>query len=146
MAVQAETGLGVKVATFASLLNQKIVVVSEEGDYVAIDQHFFQATLRPFIHRIRLDADWYLETYPDIARAIESKVVLDARDHYDRFGYFENRLPYPIEVKEGWYANAYPDVKAAIARRDFSSAQDHFEQNGFREGRVPYPGFEFDLV
>jgi hypothetical protein len=141
-----ETALDLKVGSFASLLNQRIVVLAESDDYVAIDQHFFEAALRPFIRRIKIDERWYLATYPDVTRAIDRKTVRDARDHYERFGYFENRLPYPIEVKESWYANAYPDVKEAIARRDFPSAQTHFERNGFREGRVPYPGFEFDLV
>jgi hypothetical protein len=59
-----------------------------------------------------------------------------------RFGYFEHRLPYRIEVKEEWYLEQYPDIKKAIDRRDFKSGQEHFETNGFREGRMPHPNFE----
>jgi hypothetical protein len=150
VAVQAADSPGsktdVELASFASLLNQRIVILSESADYVAVGQHFFNSILRPFIRRIRLDEAWYLDTYPDVRQAIAERTVSDAGDHYERFGYFEHRLPYPIKVKEDWYLREYPDVGDAIARRIFPSGQVHFQLNGFREGRIPYPHFRFDLV
>ena len=84
----------------------------------------------------------YLQKYPDVRQAIAKKAVKDAKDHFVRFGYFEHRLPYRIEVKEEWYLEQYPDIKKAIDRRDFKSGQEHFETNGFREGRMPHPNFD----
>jgi hypothetical protein len=85
-------------------------------------------------------------TYPDVAEAISDKVVEDAGDHYRRFGYFENRMPYEILVQEEWYLNQYSDVKEAVARRTFASGQAHFDLTGFREGRVPFPNFELAIM
>lgn len=131
-----------KLPTFASLLNQKTVILSNSSDYIAIDQYLFNECLRPLIDRIQLDEKWYLQKYPDVRQAISKKIVKDAREHFLRFGYFESRLPYHIEVREDWYLEQYPDIKKAIAQREFKSGQEHFEASGFREGRIPHPNFE----
>jgi hypothetical protein len=135
-----------RLASFATLVNQKVVVLSKGSDYVALDWHFFTRSLMPLIGRIRLDADWYLATYPDVKEAIANNVVADAADHYLRYGYFEHRIPYRIKVEEKWYLEQYPDVKEAIASRTFWSGQEHFELNGYREGRIPYPNFELAVA
>lgn len=132
-------------ASFASLLNQKLVVLSNASDYVALDWHFFAESLRPLIGRIRVDPDWYQEMYADVKEAIAKKSVADAKEHYQRYGYFEHRLPYRIEVRDAWYLDQYPDVKKAVSQRTFRSAQAHFELNGYREGRMPYPNFELAM-
>ena len=82
-----------KLPTFASLLNQKTVIVSWTSDYVAVDEFFFSELLRPLIDRIVLDEQWYLKKYPDVKMAIAKKLVKSAKDHFVRFGYFEHRLP-----------------------------------------------------
>jgi hypothetical protein len=135
-----------RLASFASLVNQKLVVLSNASDYVALDWHFFTDSLRPLIGQIRVDADWYLSTYPDVKEAIGRKVVATPKEHFERYGYFEHRIPYRIQVEEGWYVDQYPDVKEAIAKRTFLSGQTHFEQNGYREGRMPYANFELAIV
>src|SRR5262249_43350014 len=88
-----------KLPTFGALLNQKIVILSNSSDYVAVDQYFFNDCLRPLIDKIQLDEQWYLQKYPDVRQAIARKAVKDARDHFVRFGYFEHRLPYQIKVE-----------------------------------------------
>src|SRR5450759_2919197 len=92
-----------KLPTFAALLNQKIIILSESSDYIAVDQYFFNDCLRPLIDNVQLDEQWYLHKYPDVRQAIAKKIVKDAKDHFMRFGYFEHRLPYNIEVQEDWY-------------------------------------------
>jgi hypothetical protein len=134
-----------RLTSFASLLNQKLVVLSSASDYVAVNWHFFTETLRPLTSRIRVDPTWYLETYPDVREAIANKTVADAREHYARYGFFEHRIPYRIKVEEDWYLEQYRDVKEAIERSIFRSGQIHFEQNGYREGRIPYPNFELAM-
>jgi hypothetical protein len=142
MANTGATPLGFKLPTFASLLNQKIIIISESSDYVAVDEFFFNDSLRPLIDRILLDEQWYIKKYPDVKSAIAKKMVKNAKDHFARFGYFEHRLPYYIEVEEDWYLEQYPDVKNGISEREFKSGQEHFEVSGFREGRIPHPHFE----
>jgi hypothetical protein len=144
--VNPDTTHWLRLVSFASLVNQKLVVLSNSSDYVAVDWHFFAQSLRPLIGRIHVDAEWYAKTYPDVKEAIGQRIVSDAKDHYERFGYFEHRFPYRIQAEEDWYLDQYPDVKEAIAKRLFPSGQIHFELYGYREGRMPYANFELALA
>lgn len=130
------------VSTFATLVNSRIVVPSSSTAYVAVDRHFLASCLDGQLSAIELDEGWYLDRYPDVAGAIARGEVANARDHYVRYGYWENRMPYPIPIDEGWYMTSYPDVAQAVADGTFASAQDHFDQAGFQEGRFPHPNFE----
>jgi hypothetical protein len=129
------------VNSFATLINSKIVIPSSRSQYLAVDRYFLQFCLRGMIERITLDEAWYLRTYPDVAAAIRTKDVASAREHYLLYGYFENRLPYPIKIDERWYIEQYPDIAEAVKREQYRSAQAHFEEVGFSEGRLPYPNF-----
>jgi hypothetical protein len=131
-----------RLPTFASLLNQKIIILSDSSDYVAVDHYFFNDCLRPLIDKVHLDEQWYMQKYPDVRQAIIKKIVKDSKDHFMRFGYFEHRLPYQIKVQEEWYLDQYPDIRKAIEQEKFISGQEHFETVGFREGRIPHPNFE----
>ena len=146
MPKELDTTEWLRLASFATLVNQKLVVRSDSSEYVALDWHFFTRSLGPLISRVRLDPDWYLATYPDVKGAIAENIVADAGDHYRRYGYFEHRIPYRIKVEEKWYLEQYPDVKEAIAQRTCWSGQEHFELNGYREGRIPYPNFELAVT
>ena len=146
MASNRTSATWLKLPTFASLLNQRVVILSNSSDYLAIDRYFFNDSISPLIDRIRLDEQWYLIMYPDVKVAIDKKLVKDAKDHFMRFGYFEHRLPYRIEVQEEWYLEQYPDIKNAIEREEFASGQEHFENVGFREGRIPHPNFELTNI
>jgi hypothetical protein len=54
-------------------------------------------------------------------------------DHYVRFGFYEHRPPYKVDIDEAWYLRTYPDVKIAVERQRFASGQEHFEADGYRE-------------
>ena len=133
-----------EVATYAGLLNQKILVPNSDTNYVRVERHFFIDCMLASLQNIRVDEQWYLRTYPDVQRAIRTGVVPDPKSHYCRFGFYEHRMPYRIVVDEQWYLGEYPDVRAAIASRQFSSGQAHFDMDGFREGRMPYPNFRLE--
>ena len=62
------------------------------------------------------------------------------------YRFFENRMPYDVEIDEDWYRMNYPDVDEAIIEATFSSAKDHFLRVGYLEGRLPYPGFELRIA
>ena len=131
-------------ATYADLLNQKIILPSSKGTYIGVERHFFANCLMPFLETIKLDEAWYLKMHPDVQEAIASGFVPNAKAHYVKFGFFEHRMPYRIAVDESWYTSQYPDVQDAIAKKVFTSGQAHFDAEGFREGRCPYPSFRLE--
>jgi hypothetical protein len=141
---EREEGFEIMIPVFASLLNEKRVVLSSRSNLVAVDRHLFVAVMVPTLSRIYVDESWYLDRFPDVQDALSKGIVKSAKDHYVRFGYYENRMPYQILVNENWYMEQYPDVGAAVRQEDFVSAQHHFEAIGFSEGRFPFPNFRFE--
>jgi len=84
---------------------------------------------------IVVDADWYLEFYRDVQEAIRRGESSSAKDHYTKYGYFEDRMPRAFKVDAKWYLSEYPDVADAIRSGLVESPQHHFERDGFKEGR-----------
>ena len=74
------------------------------------------------------DPRWYLETYPDVARA-----GVDPVEHYLRTGSSEGRNPGP-HFSTGDYLRANPDVRIAGVNPLL-----HFLQHGAREKRALWP-------
>jgi hypothetical protein len=139
-------GNAVSSASFATLLNSKIFVPSSLQTHYYVEKFFLAQCLGGYISNIYVDEKWYLSTYRDVARAVEKDETLTARDHYTRWGYFENRMPYEIKINEGWYRSNYKDVEQAVAEKKFPNAQDHFDRVGYLEGRLPYAGFSLRSV
>ncbi len=134
------------VPTYAALLDAKLILHSKASPYFAVDQHFFFDCFALVLADVYFDEAWYLASYPDIGDAVRTGKVASAWHHYIRFGFYEHRLPYKIEVDEAWYLRTYPDVKTGIERRLHESGQAHFEAVGYREGRLPHPGFKLRKV
>jgi len=95
--------------------------------------------IRLLLRGVRVDETWYLNEYPDIADALAAGEVKSARQHFVNSGYFEGRLPCPLEIDEAWYLAEYPDVADGIARGDIQSARQHFLEYGYEEGRFCSP-------
>lgn len=129
------------ISTYATMVNQKILIPSQRTNYVAVQRDHLVVFLSPHVAKIYFDEDWYISQYPDIADAVEEGIIPSAHDHYIKSGYYEGRMPYEIKVDEGWYLAQYADIRDAVADGKFTSGQDHFQQAGIREGRLPYPGF-----
>ena len=129
------------IGTFASLINQGIIIISERVQHVSVERHLFVKLLEESIRQIDFDEEWYISTYHDVADAIKMGDIANARSHYVQFGYYEHRLPYRITADNDWYLDVYPDVREAVTKGLFSSAQLHFMEVGYREGRFPYPNF-----
>ena len=134
------------IASYATLLNRDILRLSSKTRYVAVDRDHLIWLMRPTLQLIYVDSEWYLSSNPDIAEAVANGTVDDARDHYVRYGYYEHRMPYQIDVEESWYLAHYPDVKEAVATGAFSSGRDHFYAVGFAEGRLPCANFALRLM
>lgn len=77
-----------------------------------------------------LDADWYLETYPDIRQT-----GLDPLAHYVAHGAADHRDPNPL-FATSWYLDQNPDV-----RRSGENPLVHYLRRGAAEGRDPSPFF-----
>jgi GT2 family glycosyltransferase/glycosyltransferase involved in cell wall biosynthesis len=78
-----------------------------------------------------LDADWYLERYPDIRDA-----GLDALNHFINHGISERRDPNRW-FDSAWYQERYPDVAASGINPLL-----HYFQAGAAELRNPHPRFD----
>ena len=133
-------------ASFATLLNQKVIVPSPRTQYVSVQREHLIDFLKPILRKIFFDRDWYLKFYPDLVEAIERGVVTDPLDHYVTYGYYEHRLPYKIEVDESWYLKEYKDVNEAVSKGEYLSATEHYYAVGFKEGRLPHANFSLRLV
>jgi hypothetical protein len=134
------------IATFATLVNQKILMPSQRTNYIAVDKNHLVDFLKPVLREIALDADWYVRNHPDVAQAISEGAVETALDHYITFGFYEHRMPYEIEVDEPWYIAQYPDVGEAVEKGMLVSAHEHYYVTGFKEGRLPHANFTLRLV
>jgi hypothetical protein len=115
--------------------------VQSGGRFLEVSEEALMAMLASLLDKVVVDEHWYLRTYRDVADAIQQGEYGSARDHYTRFGYFEDRLPREIRIDEEWYQGQYPDVREAIETGMVASGQQHFLDNGFREGRSPYAGW-----
>jgi hypothetical protein len=85
------------------------------------------------------DQEFYLENYPDIAKAIDHGRVSSARAHFIEEGFLEGRFGSKPQVDEGYYKNAYPDVAAAVNAGGIASALEHYMRAGAYEARIPNP-------
>jgi glycosyltransferase involved in cell wall biosynthesis len=81
------------------------------------------------------DESWYLEQYPDVARAHINPAI-----HYLQFGANEGRNP-SLLFNSTWYLTQYPDV----ARAGINPLL-HFLYSGRREGRQPQPSAPQPLI
>ncbi len=104
---------------------------------VAISYDDFIRMLKLLLAGTDVDEKWYLEQYDDIREAVEEGRVASAKKHFVNDGYFEGRLPFPLEVDEQFYLARYPDVVEGIRNGRTTSAQEHFVEHGYREGRLP---------
>ena len=127
--------------TYATLLNRRVLVPSHKTDYVAVEKHHLVALLEPHVRQIHVDEGWYVAQYPDVQDAIRRGEITGAAEHYCRSGYYEHRLPYPIEVDEPWYLAEYSDIREAVDQGAYPSGAAHFFDVGFREGRMPRAHF-----
>jgi hypothetical protein len=88
---------------------------------------------------VRVDEDWYRQTYADIGDAIAEGRLPSAQHHFVNDGWLEGRRPYAMSVDADWYTRQYADVAEHIRTERLPSAQVHFDQDGYREGRRPFP-------
>ena len=105
---------------------------------VSVDYSDFISIIRSFLYNEKIDEEWYLGQYEDVAEALKDGSIQCATRHFVESGYFEGRLPFRLAVDEKWYLAQNPDVAESIRAGKVKSAQAHFQENGYREGRLPF--------
>jgi hypothetical protein len=120
------------------LLKQRLSIVTVNGQLKVNNTYDeFLDIIRLLLRSVPVDEAWYLAEYPDIAEAVAAGEVKSARHHFIDSGYFEGRLPAPMDIDEAWYLSEYPDVAEGIERGEIQSARQHFLEHGYDEGRSP---------
>ena len=109
---------------------------------VAIDARLLKALLQTIVECAPFSEEFYLQNYPDIAKAHAAGELNDPKRHFVERGYFEGRVGAPGEVDEAYYRRRYPDVEQAVLRGELKSIADHFNQSGYAEGRSPSAALE----
>jgi hypothetical protein len=121
------------------LIRRSIEISTVQGELqVNVSYENFISLLRTLIHGIEVDEAWYVKAYEDIGEAIRKGIVKSARQHFVDDGYFEGRLPFPMNIDEKWYLAENPDVADSLRQGIIQSAQEHFDKDGYREGRLPF--------
>ena len=121
------------------VIRRAVEITTVKGELrVNVSYDSFVDILRLIISGIEMDEEWYLREYPDIAEAVKIGRIPSARQHFIDDGYFEGRLPFPIQVDERWYLERNPDVAENVRKDVLSSGQQHFTEDGYREGRLPF--------
>ncbi len=121
------------------LIRRSVDISNVRGELrVNVSYDDFVKLLKLMISGIDVDESWYLTAYEDIALAIREGSIASAKQHFVGDGYFEGRLPFPIQVDERWYLEQNPDVAEGVRRGTIASAQAHFDGDGYREGRLPF--------
>lgn len=113
----------------------------KNGVKVSLDYDEFINIIRLYLRGVTVDENWYFNKYPDVKEAVENGTFRSAAHHFLENGYFEGRLPFPLEVNEEWYLREYQDVRAEIKAGNLTSALAHYLDHGYTEGRLP-DGFE----
>ena len=87
------------------------------------------------LHRVDphplFSASWYLDRYPDVAKAQISPLA-----HYLEHGWREGRNPHPFFAND-WYLQRNPDVA-----QSGTNPLLHYLEHGWKEGRWPNPVFD----
>jgi hypothetical protein len=131
----------VNVLSFGALKREHGLIWPLPSGQVSLSPRLFRDLLRCALGHIHFDEYFYLQLYPDVADALANGRFTDAHHHYVEFGYFEDRLPFRIEVDEAFYFRTYPDIAAEVSAGTMLSAQVHFELYGYSEGRLPREGW-----
>lgn len=84
------------------------------------------------------DEDFYLQSNPDVYAAVQADIYEDGKDHFERYGQFENRVYQATNgFDAAYYADVYGDVDAAGI-----PAVTHYANNGEAEGRSTHLYFD----
>jgi hypothetical protein len=103
---------------------------------VAVTRKFLRELISELARRMRMDENWYAETYPDVEGARLAGDVESLREHFAKSGYIEGRLPAALPFDPQWYRRHYRDIADAFPSADPDAMREHFLASGYFEGRA----------
>lgn len=119
----------------------ELVGWEEQKDYVLLSRRSLKTLFKVYARYLaeNMDETWYLNTYPDVEKNMKDVGLNSAKDHFIEYGFFENRIPYPISIDYKQYLEKNPDLKTSMGNlkgKDLeAAAKEHFIEHGYREGR-----------
>ena len=129
-------------AVLASIGTSREVLRTEQSVTVPIG--LFRFLLQIVVANGDFNEAGYLSANADVADAVRSGTIDNARLPYIGFGYFEGRQGATPDVDERWYLHAYPDVSAAVRAGRLASGREHFSVASAAEWRSPSFRYEAD--
>lgn len=87
---------------------------------------------------VMFNEGFYLNRYPDVAKAVKNKQFENGYHHYKLFGQKEGRQPVPpvpSNFVESDYLELNPDVAKAVKNKGFVSGAHHYMIYGWKENR-----------
>ena len=101
------------------------------------DGNALKAILELWAKSADFDEKFYMSYYPDVADAVKSGLVSNARNHFIKYGYCEGRLPNLRGFKPGNYLKANNEILNDLGRNPSKKKLiDHYVYVGFKEGRT----------
>jgi hypothetical protein len=126
--------------TFNELVKSVSILPNGQGRLsVEFTRSHLMTLVTKLLKAVPVDENWYVETYSDAAKAIETGEYASAADHYCCHGYFDGHFPNYISVDAEWYVGHYGHVSRGLSLGVATSAQDHFLRIGYNEGCRPVP-------
>lgn len=65
--------------------------------FLTVPEMQLRQLLYPMVDPAVVDSDWYPVVHPDVAAGVESGQITDIGDHYQRYGYFDRKLPRKVD-------------------------------------------------
>ena len=109
----------------------------DHASKIPLPKEMFKLLMQVALANSDFNEAGYLRENPDVADAVRSGSIDDARMHYIGYGYFEGRVGGTPAVDERWYLNTYSDVAQAVKLGKVASASEHYNVIGSSEGRSP---------
>jgi hypothetical protein len=109
---------------------------ADKSGEVTISAKAFRLLVQAAVSGSDFNETGYLVANPDIADALNKKLISSASDHYINYGYFEGRAG-ATKVDESWYLRLNPDVASAVRIKKVGSASEHYIAAGAAEYRAP---------
>lgn len=119
----------------------QLVGWDEGKDFVLVSRNSLKVLFKEYAksQASEFDEEWYLSQNRDVSDNLATSDLETGLDHFINHGYFENRMPRPIEINWKLYLDLNPDVHKNLSALEGESlkksAIQHYIDHGYREGR-----------
>jgi hypothetical protein len=83
------------------------------------------------------DEEFYLNTYRDVASAVNSGGLKSGLEHYQVRGFREGRIGFDFNPR--WFCIAYPDAAREVGNGEYVDLMHEYVMAGAARGYLPQP-------